>query len=261
MVSDSCHSGGLISDTKEQIGESTIVNQDDDYEEEEEEYGIHVPHHLSRYYEPDYKVVEDDYEDSGYFKSRSLPVSSLIGMLKQQTGKEDIDVGKIRPTLFDAFGEDASPKVKKFMKVLLKTLRGEDGEGDILDVVGSLALEFMKQKLDEYDEDYAKPALDFEVESKQEVFAGARCRSTRLPRNGTLLSGCQSDQTSADAGDNYQGYGAFSDAIQTILAETNGDVTNEELVLQARKMLEKQGFVQRPGLYCSDEHVDAPFIC
>lgn len=281
MISDSCHSGGLISDTKEQIGESTKANQDDESSSSHfsltgfmknhvknkvrdslESRGIHVPHHFSRDDEPDYEVVEDDHEERDYVKSRSLPLSSLIDILKQQTGKEDIDVGKIRPTLFDVFGEDASPKVKKFMKVLLEKLKGKGEEGGLMAVVGSLALQFMKQKLDENDEDYAKPALETKVESREEVFAGAR--KSRLPRNGTLLSGCQTDQTSADAspgGNTREAYGAFSNAIQTVLAETDGEVTNEKLVLTARKLLKKQGFTQRPGLYCSDKYVDAPFIC
>lgn len=289
IVSDSCHSGGLISDAKEQIGESTKSNQDDEsggsgfsfsgfikdkvknkVRDSMESRGFHVPHRRSHDDddddETDYKVVEDDHEDRGYVKSRSLPLSSLIEMLKQQTGKEDIDVGKIRPTLFDAFGEDASPKVKKFMKVILQKLKGkgggEEGEGGLMSLVGSLAVEFMKHKLDGKDDDYAKPAMDCKVESKDDVFAGASKRE--LPRNGMLLSGCQTDQTSADAspgGDASEAYGAFSNSIQAILAKSDGEVSNEELVLKARKLLKKQGFTQRPGLYCSDNYVDAPFIC
>ncbi|GER33847.1 metacaspase [Striga asiatica] len=39
IVSDSCHSGGLINETKEQIGKSTKQNDDEQEEEEEEEEG------------------------------------------------------------------------------------------------------------------------------------------------------------------------------------------------------------------------------
>jgi len=66
---------------------------------------------------------------------------------------------------------------------------------------------------------------------------------------------------SPPGGDSDEAYGALSNAIQTIIAETDGQVTNQELVLRAREMLKSQGFTQRPGLYCSDHHVDAPYVC
>nr|QXL43052.1 Caspase [Schima superba] len=56
-------------------------------------------------------------------------------------------------------------------------------------------------------------------------------------------------------------YGALSNAIQMIIAETDGTVNNQELVMRARELLKSQGFTQRPGLYCSDHHVDTPFVC
>ncbi|EEF43545.1 metacaspase-4 [Ricinus communis] len=286
VVSDSCHSGGLIDEAKEQIGESIISQEkvsDSGFGFKSflhqtvqgalESRGIHLPselqhrHHRHHRYDEDTddRVVEGDCSEYGYVKSKSLPLSTLIEMLKQKTGKDDIDVGKLRPTLFDVFGEDASPKVKKFVKVILDKLQhgdGESGSGGFLGMVGSLAQEFLKHKLDENDEGYAKPAMDTEVGSKQDVYAGANKRS--LPDGGILISGCQSDQTSADAspsGNASAAYGALSNAIQTIIAETDGEITNQELVLRARNMLKKQGFTQRPGLYCCDYHVDAPFVC
>lgn len=98
--------------------------------------------------------------------------------------------------------------------------------------------------------------------SKKDVYAGGSKRS--LPDGGILVSGCQTDQTSADAsppGKASEAYGALSNAIQTIIAESDGAVSNRELVLYARQMLKKQGFTQQPGLYCHDNHVDKPFIC
>lgn len=284
IVSDSCHSGGLIDEAKEQIGESTKHQQQCDEQESDsgfgfrtflhqkvedafESRGIHLPsglrhHHHRDEDDVDTRAFEGDYSELGYVKSRSLPISTLIEILKQKTGKDDIDVGKLRPTLFDIFGEDSSPKVKKFMKVLLNKLQHGDGKsGGFLGMVGSLAQEFLKHKLED-DEGYGKPALEAEVGSKQEVYAGPNKRS--LPDEGILISGCQTDQTSADAspaGNSSEAYGALSNAIQTIIAETDGTITNQELVLRARKMLKKQGFTQRPGLYCCDNHVDAPFVC
>lgn len=81
---------------------------------------------------------------------------------------------------------------------------------------------------------------------------------------GILMSGCQSDQTSADAtppGNPGKAYGAFSNAIQLILQENEAQLTNQELVLKARKLLKSRGFAQQPGLYCTDHHLHHTFIC
>ncbi|CAA3028938.1 metacaspase-4-like [Olea europaea var. sylvestris] len=284
IVSDSCHSGGLIDEAKEQIGESTRGDDDDSHgsgfgfknflkrsvEDAIESRGIHISElgfgHPRQHRDEDAgEELTEGGQRLGYMKNKSLPLSILIEILKQKTGKDDIDVGKIRPTLFDAFGEDASPKVKKFMNVIMSKLQhrgeGDSGSGGLLGMVGSLAQQFLQQKLEENDENYAKPALETRVGSKQEAYAGSTKRA--LPSSGILISGCQTDETSADAspsGNAREAYGALSNAIQTIIAESDGQVSNQELVLKARKMLKRQGFTQRPGLYCCDQHVDAPFV-
>ncbi|XP_072957659.1 metacaspase-4-like [Typha angustifolia] len=278
IVSDSCHSGGLLDRSKEQIGESTKrqdEGSDSGFDFKSllnlaahcafESRGIHLAHeshHRHRHDQAD--EVDDGVGQTGrsHVKNRSLPLPTLIEILKQKTGKEDIDVGKIRPTLFDMFGDDASPKIKRFMKVLFGKLKeGNDGEGGggFMGIIGGLAQEFLKHKLEENDEGYVKPALEAKVHSKQEVYAGAKKRV--ILDSGILISGCQTDQTSADANGPRGAYGALSNAIQTILAESDGEISNKGLVLRARKMLAKQGFSQRPGLYCSDEHVDVSFVC
>ncbi|KAG6433917.1 hypothetical protein SASPL_105536 [Salvia splendens] len=73
------------------------------------------------------KDNEEEEEVEGV-KNKSLPISTLIELLQQKTGKEDIDVGKLRPTLFDVFGEDASAKVKKFMNFTFGKIKGGNGE-------------------------------------------------------------------------------------------------------------------------------------
>ena len=191
IVSDSCHSGGLIDEAKEQIGESTkgegngsgsgsgfgfknFLKQSvgDAFESR----GIHIPHR--RHHEEEEEDVDRDiaYGEHGYVKSRSLPLSTLIEILKQKTGKDDIDVGKLRPALHNIFGEDATPKVMKFMKVIFNKLQhrqdeGESGEGGgLLGMVGSLAQDFLKQSLEENIEGYSKPALETQVGSKKEAY-------------------------------------------------------------------------------------------
>lgn len=216
IVSDSCHSGGLISDAKEQIGESTKQNREDDgfgfgfkhllrrsVEEAIKSRGLKIGHHQQQ--------EDHQGEVDGYVKNKSLQLPLLIELLKQKTGKDDIDVGKLRPTLFDAFGDDASPKIKKFMKVIFGKLTGHHDKGDgggFLDMMGSLAQQFLAQKLQEHDEDYVKPALQAHVGSNQEVYAGAAKKG--LQDAGILISGCQTDQTSADT--NPSGAGSHSKA-------------------------------------------------
>lgn len=189
IVSDSCHSGGLIDATKEQIGESTKKTgkavKTEEIEQEERRNGVHVV-------------------------NRSLSLESMINMLKQESGNDDIEVGSIRRFLLHAFGEDASPKV-------------QETEG-------------------------------LKAATKKQV--------VRKKDKGILLSGCQTDQTSGDVRTKGQAYGAFSDAIQIILDETKGKkITNKELVLGVKELLDYECYPQQPGLYCSDSNADAPFIC
>lgn len=225
IVSDSCHSGGLIEHATEQIGDST---------DGMESSGLGGFGSLLKRSFQGLSLQEED-----GFKNKSLPLSTLIDILKQKTGKEDIEVGQLRPALFDIFGEDSSPMVKKFMNVFLDKFQSGGG-GGIMGFFGSVAQEFLKQ---------------------EEVSSSAK---RGISDNGVLISGCQTDQTSADAnpsGDPSEAYGALSNAIQTILAESEGEVSNRELVTRARKMMVQQGFTQQPGLYCNDELADSPFIC
>ncbi|CAD6339637.1 unnamed protein product [Miscanthus lutarioriparius] len=83
---------------------------------------------------------------------------------------------------------------------------------------------------------------------------------------GILLSGCQTDETSVDvAGDDdaaidSRACGAFSAALQAVLAAHPAPMSNREVVRRAREVLGEQGFQQHPCLYCSDANADAPFL-
>ncbi|KAJ0611954.1 putative Caspase-like domain superfamily [Helianthus annuus] len=264
IVSDSCHSGGLIDQAKEQIGES--FNDDSENKQDNPDQPGFVGNIIQKTGDALKSAFQredggDDVEGTTV-ENRSLPLETLVDILKQKTGNNDITVGNVRPTLFDMFGEDSSPKVKKFMKVLLDSFNsivggggdsavgggdgsgGDSGGGGFMGMVNGLAQQFLKQKL-ESNAEYGKPAME-----------------TELPENGILISGCQTDQTSADATKSAESYGALSHTIQTILEELDGKViSNREIVVKARNMLKSQGFKQRPGLYCEDKHADAPFIC
>ncbi|KAK1591716.1 hypothetical protein Q3G72_012300 [Acer saccharum] len=80
---------------------------------------------------------------------------------------------------------------------------------------------------------------------------------------GILLSGCQANETSADMNPVEGGgkaYGAFSDAVQRVLKENSGSLSNREVVMMARKVLEEKRFHQHPCLYCSDDNAEAEFL-
>ncbi|XP_010472783.1 PREDICTED: metacaspase-5-like isoform X1 [Camelina sativa] len=255
FVSDSCHTGGLIDSAKEQIGESFKKKPKKVFKCP---FGLFSSKRVVVKEETSTKAEQrDGTENRTNTRNRFLPLETSINMLKQATGKDDIEVGNIRATLFDVFGDDASPKVKKFIKVILSNLQESIGEGLMLGNIGKLATDFLTEKLN--DEDFLKPEIQTQVGSKKEVYAGA-CNG-ELGNNGILLSGCQTDQFSADVGSKVKAYGAFTNSIHTILAETKGKISYKDLVLKSRKLLDKQGYPQRPGLYCSDCYVNASFIC
>ncbi|RLN00516.1 metacaspase-4-like [Panicum miliaceum] len=225
-----------------------------------ESLGAHLPchgHHKQSTQnggkEPDAKTeAEPSTIASVATANRSLLLPTFIGMLRDKTGRHDVGVGSIRTTLFHHFGHDASPKVKRFVKVMVGRLRHDGKLGD-----------------EEVEQPHAfRAALEQDAHSVEEVYAGpaaaAAAARAGLPRNGVLVSGCQTDETSADATTpDGVSYGALSNAIQAVLAgrKRGAAVTNRELVVRARELLSKQGYTQQPGLYCSDEHAKLSFIC
>ncbi|TVU20029.1 hypothetical protein EJB05_36216, partial [Eragrostis curvula] len=269
MVSDSCHSGGLIDKTKEQIGNSTKQNKIQIREREMrppsgtglcssfprivrgvfESVGIHLPRrgHKQSSNNAQSGGQEPDTKTNASISNRSLPLPTFINMLKDKTGKHDVGVGSIRTTLFHHFGDEASPKIKRFVKVMVAKLRHDGKLDDGKEVVHPLALREAQVEQDD-------------AHSVQDVYAAR----VTVPRNGVLISGCQTDETSADATTpDGTSYGALSNAIQSILGgkKRGTAVTNRELVVKARELLSKQGYAQHPGLYCSDEHASLHFIC
>jgi hypothetical protein len=268
IVSDSCHSGGLIDKAKEQIGNSTRQNKTEHPAERVTRHpfgacafllrivhgvfdslGIHLPRLVqSGGTETNTKAGVSAHAAS--IKSRSLPLSAFIKMLRETTGDDDVGVGTIRTTLFRHFGDDASPKIKKFVQVMAGNKLRQDGklEGDEAGQVDTL------NRALEQEEVHGDGSV-------KEVYAGTTASAPPLPLNGVLISGCQTDQTSGDA-TTAEGvsYGLLSNAVQTVLARKHdGTVTNRELVLKARELLSRQGVTtQQPGLYCSDEHASLP---
>ncbi|CAN8312308.1 unnamed protein product [Cochlearia groenlandica] len=239
IISDSCHSGGLIEKVKEQIGESHVNPPKSGISKfltsllkslvstcglssSQRGRGGDQENFIRKIELEDGETVD--------VKTRYLPLDSYISLLEEQIGQTDIKYAKIRPTLVNVFGQDSSPNV-----IVSNSMKRNNGHRGLF---GMLI-------------------------GKRE--ANINGEVSKDPDNGILLSGCQTDQRSEDV---YmtrtgKGYGAFSDAIQTILLKTRQEkkITNKDMVMRAREYLKRQGFSQRPGLYCHDRYVNQPFIC
>ncbi|XP_051185965.1 metacaspase-9 [Lolium perenne] len=185
MVSDSCHSGGLIDQEKEQIGPSV------DLPDSADASPLAAPARTARF----------------------LPYGALLDHLSSVSGMPSSH--HAADHLLALFGADASAKF-------------HGGHGGTLPA--------------------AEPA------------------PAPRPDEGILLSGCQTDETSADvaAEDEEEGggkaCGAFSSAVQSVLAAHPAPLSNRELVARARAVLDENGFEQHPCLYCSDANAEAPFL-
>lgn len=88
------------------------------------------------------------------------------------------------------------------------------------------------------------------------------------PGRGLLITGCQAEETSADAcpsGDASQAYGALTNALTTIInqykqAYPDQNISARTLVSQIRESLTAARFAQNPCLECDDANADAPFV-
>jgi len=205
IVSDSCHSGGLIDKEKEQIGPVHTTNRS-----------------LTDALRPRQRSS----------KSKFIPLESLLEILGERFGEAETESDKMKIALFHLLGEKATSRIQRLVNTGCSVL--EEME---LHIKG-LRLEH-----------------DHEVQpEKQSIHEDM----------GILLSGCQTNETSADAcptGDQNKAYGAFSNAVQTILEQHRKPISNRELVLGARKLLVEQGYSQHPCLFCSDMNADAVFLC
>ena len=148
IVSDSGHCGGLIENTKEKIGDS--------YQSSREGYGNDRDGSaFTKNTDSDGSYGGDDVE----IKNKPFPLNILLELLKQKLGKDDVQVGNIRTTLFDLFGKDSSSTMEKFMRSLMEGDNNEQGGGEFMGLVGSLATQIVKQIAEDESSDnnsYAK---------------------------------------------------------------------------------------------------------
>jgi hypothetical protein len=87
--------------------------------------------------------------------------------------------------------------------------------------------------------------------------------------DGALITGCQAEETSADAcpgGDATKAYGALTHTLTTIVRQhkaqnPNAPISFKDLVTNVRSNLLQSKFAQNPCLECASDTVDKPFIC
>jgi len=77
---------------------------------------------------------------------------------------------------------------------------------------------------------------------------------------GVLITGCQSDETSADVRSGGTAFGALSNTLNDCLRK-KPNATFRELVMDVRAELQQKGFKQNPCLECATSNADKPFIC
>uniref|UniRef100_J3NB56 Peptidase C14 caspase domain-containing protein n=1 Tax=Oryza brachyantha TaxID=4533 RepID=J3NB56_ORYBR len=255
MVSDSCHSGGLIDLEKEQIGPSVLsggapaaAGADSTPAATRGATARFIP----------YSAVIDHLRGA---TARFLPYSAVIDHL---SGVSGIDAAHhVAEHLLALFGTDASAMFHHHDHDGKQPARPDDGI-----LLSGCQTDETSADVPEDDEAAAAggKACGAFSNAIQTVLASHPEPPAR-PDDGILLSGCQTDETSADgpeddeaAAGGGKACGAFSNAIQTVLASHPEPVSNRELATMARKVLSDQEFEQHPCLYCSDANAEAPFL-
>lgn len=250
FVSDSCHSGGLLDSEELQIGVADDGEVGDETEHHDEEAEVAAP--------------RDD-------PVKEMSVETLEELLSERTG-QNVTMGTIRTTLYDMFLEEASPTVKVFVNHIKERLSDGVSEEEIVELYGEtgyMAVAYLKQKIDDEsidNDEYFRTSQEVDGPVNRSGHANAKPDpEDRLPPStGVLISGCQSNQTSADAnptGDPADAYGALSHSILQVVEEYEGNINNADLVNAIRKKLKEAGYTQRPCLFCSEEALEMPFIC
>ncbi|KAL2642275.1 hypothetical protein R1flu_009862 [Riccia fluitans] len=241
-VSDSCCSGGMLDSAELQVG----IGETNDVGDETE---------LT---ENDLEALSTDAPQAG----KRISLDSLMQSLANASG-HDVTLGTIRTTMYEVFKEDASPTVKVYIRNMLERLQSTPPEewAELYGENGVAALQHLQQIWDDENidnDEFFAAALNVSGPLNFNGHANAKPDGETLPAEmGILISGCESDQTSADLGTG----GALSIAIQTVIAAHGGRISNAQLVNQVRQIMVKKELEQRPCLYCSEDKVDANFIC
>ncbi|PNW85402.1 hypothetical protein CHLRE_03g184700v5 [Chlamydomonas reinhardtii] len=225
--------------------------------------------------------------DGRDLKNRALPFSELCGMLSQLLGGVPVDARTVRSSMGTIFGADSSAKIQQFIGMYQALTAGTKGAaaggaGGILQMLCACLAPPADQNgpsgtpanaQSGPGAHYAAPAAAgnlAEPDLKVNYTPGAKPPANeQLGADvGILITGCQSNETSADAcpsGNPDKAHGALSNAIQTVIKQQQQQspgqpITYRNLVIAVREMLTKTGFAQNPCLECSNKNADTPFI-
>ncbi|KAG2499854.1 hypothetical protein HYH03_002145 [Edaphochlamys debaryana] len=238
-------------------------------------------------------------------KNRALPFTDLCSVLSSMLGGVQVDARSVRSNLGTIFGADSSAKIQTFVGLLNQFTNqqpgakaGTGGQASTAAAVGGLLSCLMSclqpppapADANSAPAAHAAAAGGTTTQSNPNYAAAAPAAGNlaepdlkiNLPPAGAkppadqrlgddvgiLITGCQSNETSADAcpsGDPSKAHGALSNAIRTVLdahyTQTPGQhITYRNLVVGVRELLGKTGFTQNPCLECSDKNADTPFI-
>ncbi|GMH36196.1 hypothetical protein BSKO_04064 [Bryopsis sp. KO-2023] len=260
LVSDCCHSGGLLDHKKVHIsGSSRAAPPILDVESFMNYLGL----------KRSFKITDPDKLGPKKIKNRSLPKEVLLRSLGEKKG-EAVSEDSIRQSLTSIFGTQASLKFQQFLtqapqieSVVAQIQEDTKKHGCWTAFLAAFGIGAV-QKKPAAAAAAAPPPANVEAESKP-------VKPTVEPLSddvGVLITGCQSNEKSADAnisGKKKKAFGAMTNALVTVIKSHNKEnpgvpISNRDLVHSVREMLGKAGFQQNPCLEGSAKNADAGFV-
>eukprot|EP01026_Neomeris_dumetosa_P056908 TRINITY_DN5216_c0_g2_i1.p1 TRINITY_DN5216_c0_g2~~TRINITY_DN5216_c0_g2_i1.p1 ORF type:complete len:392 (-),score=33.55 TRINITY_DN5216_c0_g2_i1:184-1359(-) len=257
MIADCCHSGGMLDHASVEISGSKDPNSS-------QISSLVNPDLLSQLFGVKElpEILTPGGENEGV-KNRSLPVDSLLGMLSSKTGTQ-VDLKSLRSSLVGLFGESSSRSIQKYVGLAQQLLQQVGGASVVQQASGGIL-----QKL-------FGTCCGGTTSQEEPQFAAPLPHAGQKPPPsdqlhkdvGSLITGCQSFETSADAcpgGDPSRAYGALSNAIQQVVKARKEQgqlqsLTYRQIVVDVRELLLQAGFKQNPCLECSSKNADSLFI-
>jgi hypothetical protein len=111
-------------------------------------------------------------------------------------------------------------------------------------------------------EDIMNRGFDKSLAPKTRGIYADRSIHTIEDQKGALISGCRSDQTSADAWIQTERkyMGAFTHYCTKALESNNWDITYENLAAETNILLDRHGYNQRPELNCPSIYKNKKFL-
>lgn len=79
-------------------------------------------------------------------------------------------------------------------------------------------------------------------------------------QDGVLISGCQSNQTSADAWIHTKYHGACTYYLWEVLKQSNFTISHTDLIQKMNQKMDKHGYTQNPELNCASPFLNRNFL-